>query len=47
MVTKQLCIECGRVKVANEWGWLYCPICEKYEKKQFDEMVESTKGGYY
>jgi len=44
---KQLCEECGMVLVANEYGWLYCPRCQKHWKQQFDHMVESTKGGYY
>lgn len=46
-MSKQKCIECGRVKVANEWGWLFCPMCQKNEKLQFDKMVEDTDGGYY
>ena len=44
---KEKCTECGRVLVANAYGCLYCPICQKGFDKQFNDMVESKNGGYY
>lgn len=45
-MAKQKCIECGKVLVANEYGVLYCPKCQKNFSKQFNAMVED-EGGYY
>ena len=44
---KAKCIHCGRALVANQYGILYCPMCQKGFDKQFNEMVRSTDGGYY
>lgn len=46
-MSKQKCNECGRVLVANQYDVLYCPRCQKGFIGDFNEMVESTKGGYY
>lgn len=46
-MTKEKCDNCGRVLIANTYGILYCPICQKGFEGQFNEMVGSTHGGYY
>ena len=46
-MTKEKCEDCGKVLIANAYGILYCPRCQKGYEEDFNEMVESTNGGYY
>ena len=46
-MTKEKCEDCGRVKVANAYGWLFCPKCDKNKRSQFNSMVQEKNGGYY
>ena len=46
-MTKELCPECGKLLEPNKYGVLYCSRCQPGFNKDFNEMVESTGGGYY
>ena len=46
-MTKEKCEACGKVLIANAYGILYCPSCQKGFTGNFREMVEDTEGGYY
>lgn len=43
-MSKEKCVECGRVLVANQYGVLYCPICDKNFDKSCNEMEGITNG---